>query len=106
MEGAGLPLGRHRGTHAILLSHRGVPGSAQWGPAAGLLGSRGHIQSGETEFHKGSVCPLWAEREGTDAELLTRARASLGPGRQREWSTEPERERLPGRSCGCRQRET
>lgn len=45
-------------------------------------------------------------REGTDAELLTRARASLSPGRQREWSTEPERERLPGRSCGCRQRET
>ena len=56
MEGAGLPLGRHRGTHAILLSHRGVPGSAQRGPAAGLLGSRGHIQSGETEqsFIKGA----------------------------------------------------
>lgn len=41
-------------------------------------------------------------REGTDAELLTRARASLSPGRQGEWSTEPDRERLPGRSCGCR----
>lgn len=44
--------------------------------------------------------------EGTDAELLTRDRASLRPGRQGEWSTEPEREWLPGRSCGCRRRET
>lgn len=49
VEGAVLPLGRHRGTQAILLSQRGVPGPVQWGPAAGLLGNGEHIQSGETE---------------------------------------------------------
>lgn len=76
MEGAGLPLGRHRGTHAILLSHRGVPGSAQRGPAAGLLGSRGHIQSGETEqsFIKGACVHCGQNARG---RMLS---CSPGPG--------------------------